>query len=258
MLQAHSFLWHYLWIAPNVLLLVLGFVAWKRGMAKQLPAFLAFTFLSAICELVVYTADVMPSHFVSEGMFWKIAWASLLVESVLKIALVGEIFAHVLGSYTSVARLGKILIRAVGGALILVATLVISFAPQDGRFGIVSGAHMLDQAIYLVESGILLFTFLLTSYFRLSWPREVFGVALGLSISACLHLATWAVLANAGLPDSSRVLLVFLNMATYHVCVLIWFYYLLAPEKVVAKTAVSLPENNLAIWNRELERLIHQ
>jgi hypothetical protein len=47
-------------------------------------------------------------------------------------------------------------------------------------------------------------------------------------------------------------------MGTYHICVLIWFYYLLVPHKVAARTPVSLPEDNLAVWNRELERLIHQ
>ena len=64
-------------------------------------------------------------------------------------------------------------------------------------------------------------------------------------------------MANAELSLHQRTLLDFLNMATYHVCVLIWFYYLLIPEKSAA-TAVSLPENNLAIWNRELERLLQQ
>jgi len=47
-------------------------------------------------------------------------------------------------------------------------------------------------------------------------------------------------------------------MGTYHACVLMWFYYLLVPEKVVTKSAVPLPENNLAVWNRELERLLQQ
>jgi hypothetical protein len=47
-------------------------------------------------------------------------------------------------------------------------------------------------------------------------------------------------------------------MAIYHVCVLIWFYYLLVPEKIVTTSAVFLPENNLDIWNRELERLLQQ
>jgi hypothetical protein len=45
-------------------------------------------------------------------------------------------------------------------------------------------------------------------------------------------------------------------MATYHFAVLIWFYYLLKPGKVALKSAPALPENNLALWNRELERLL--
>ena len=55
-----------------------------------------------------------------------------------------------------------------------------------------------------------------------------------------------------------RNLFAFLDMATYHLCVLIWFYYLLVPAKATVKPTVSLPENNLAVWNRELERLLQQ
>src|SRR5438309_1316994 len=136
MLQKHSFLWHYLWVAPNVLLLVLGFVTWKRGRARQIPVFLAFACLSAISELAVYAADVTPS--VTASTFWRIYWASLLVETLLKFALIGAIFAGVFGSYASIARLGKLLIRAVGVVLVLVATLAAAYAPRDGRYGIIS------------------------------------------------------------------------------------------------------------------------
>jgi hypothetical protein len=45
-------------------------------------------------------------------------------------------------------------------------------------------------------------------------------------------------------------------MATYQVCVLIWFYFLLVPQKIVTTPAAPLPEHNLDIWNRELERLL--
>ena len=91
-----------------------------------------------------------------------------------------------------------------------------------------------------------------------------------MSISACVHLATWAVATNAGLPPEKRVILDFINMGTYHVSVLIWFYYLLLPQKAVTKPTipsrgpsagppeVRLPENNLDVWNRELERLVQQ
>ena len=93
--------------------------------------------------------------------------------------------------------------------------------------------------------------------FRLRWKHVPLGITLGFSVSACVHLGTWAVMANGGLLDK-RYLLDFLNMATYHACVLIWCYFLLVPKKIATTSAVSLPENNLDIWNRELERLLQQ
>jgi hypothetical protein len=50
-----------------------------------------------------------------------------------------------------------------------------------------------------------------------------------------------------------------LNMAIYHVCVLIWFYYLLFDSKKGSKPGgPPPPEHHLEVWNKELERLLHQ
>ncbi len=256
MLQAHSLLWHYLWVVPNVLLLILAALIWRRELRKQFPVFLIFAVVIAIEQLVVYAADVIPA--VSGPTFWRLFWAGLLVEALVKFALIGELFGSVFGQYDSVANLGRKVIRGVGIALVLVATIAAAFAPVDNpRFTVISHAHILDQTIYLIECGLLLFIFLFAAYFKLGWNNASFGIALGLGISACVHLATWAVMANGGMMDK-RHLLDFLNMATYHICVLIWFYYLLLPRKVVTTSAVPLPEHSLAVWNQELERLLHQ
>jgi hypothetical protein len=256
MLQAHSFLWHYLWVAPNLLLFVLAMLVWRRGLGKQLPVFLVFALVIAVEQLIVYAADVTPS--VSGELFWCIFWAGLLVEAVVKFSLIGEIFGRVFGQYDSLATLGKRVICGLGVALVLVATLAAAYAPIDNpRYRIISRAHILDQTIYVIECGLLLFIFLFAAYFQLRWNKISFGIALGLGISACVHLATWAVIANGGMMDQ-RHLLDLLNMATYHLCVLIWFYYLLVPQKSPTTSAVSVPENNLDIWNRELERLLQQ
>jgi len=256
MLQAHSFLWHYLWVAPNVFLLVLALLMWRRKLHKQFPIFLIFAVAIAIEQLIVYAADVIPA--VSGATFWRVFWAGLLVEALVKFALIGEIFGRVFGQYDSLAKLGKRVIRGVGVALVLVATVFAAYAPIDNpRYSVISYAHILDQTIYLIECGLLLFIFVFAAYFKLAWDNASFGITLGLGVSACVHLATWAVMANGGMMDK-RHLLDFLNMATYHVCVLIWFYYLLIPQKSIARSAVPPPEHNLAVWNQELERLLHQ
>jgi len=171
MFRAHSLLWSYLWVAPNLLLLILGFLIWKRGIATRVRAFFAFAVLSAVSELAIYAADVLPS--VGPRAFWGISWTGLLIEGVLKFLLIGEIFAQVFGSYRSVARLGRLLIQWVGVALILVATAAAAYAPQNSQFGIISGFHLLEQAVYLIESGVLVFIFLFSFYFHLAWERRL-------------------------------------------------------------------------------------
>jgi len=142
--------------------------------------------------------------------------------------------------------------------MILVAAVTAGFAHGDSPWRLISGFHLVEQTVFVIECGLIVFLFFFAAYFRLSWDRFSFGILLGLGISACQHLAAWAVIANASPSEHSRTLFDFLDMATYHLCVLIWFYYLLVPRKAATKSAVPLPENNLDLWNRELERLLQQ
>ena len=256
MLQAHSFLWNYLWVAPNLLLLALAFILWRRGLSRKLPSFLVFAVASAVGEIAVFGADVAP--FISAKNFWLIDWAVLVLESLLKFVVIGEIFSRVLNPYPSISRIGRLFITVFGAVLVLGASLVAGFSRGDSTERLVSGAHLLEQTVFIIALGLVLFLFSFAGYFRLAWDRVAFGVLLGLGFSACVHLATWAVVANASPSGAGRTYINFLNMGAYHVCVLIWFYYVLVPSKAVIKSAVALPENNLAVWNRELERLLQQ
>ena len=256
MLQAHSFLWNYLWVAPNLFLLLVGILIWRRGLTREIPAFMAFAILSAAGDLAAFLADILPS--VSAENYWRVLWAGLLIESLLKFFVIGEVFSRVFNPYASISRLGRILVSGFGAALVLLAGLIAGFAHGDSTMRLISGAHLLEQTVFVIESGLIVFLFLFSAHFHLSWDRLSFGILLGLGVSACEHLATWAIIANASPSAHARTLFAFLNMATYHFCVVIWLYYLLVPQKVVRKSSVPLPENNLAVWNRELERLLQQ
>ena len=256
MLQAHSLLWNYLWIAPNLVFLVVGFLLWKRGLTLQAPAFLAFTIIGGLGELTVFGADIAP--FVSINSYWFLACIVLLLEAFLKFLVIGEVLAKLLVPYPSVSRLGRNLVSGTGAVLVLLAGVFAGFAHGDNAMRLVSGYHLLEQTVFVIELGLVVFLFLFAAYFHLSWDRLSFGILLGLGVLACEHLAVWAVVANAGPSGHTRTLFDFLNMATYHLSVLIWLYYVLVPQKVGAKSEVPLPENNLAVWNRELERLLQQ
>src|SRR5262249_1240551 len=107
--------------------------------------------------------------------------------------------------------------------------------------------------------------FFLSSYFRLSLARPFFGIVFGFSISAFLHLGTWAVLANGHLSNDIHYRLDFLNIGVFQPFVFLLFYFLIFSHRASSPAASAtvtplLKEHseNLAGWNKELERLIHQ
>jgi hypothetical protein len=143
---------------------------------------------------------------------------------------------------------------------VLLATLAAAYTKKDNVHWILSDAHILEQTIYMIECGLILFIFLFAAYFKLRWKRASFGIALGLGVSACVHLASWALMANGNFTGAHfRNLLDLLNMATHHACVLIWSYYLLFPAQDISRPGGPPPtEHHLEVWNEELERLLHQ
>jgi hypothetical protein len=255
MLQAHTLLWNYLWVAPNVLLLLLSLLLWKRGTQGRYPVFVVFGTGTALVELALFTADQVPA--IGPRAFWIGDFAGLVIEGVLKFILIGEIFAQLLRPYPSLARVGRFVIRYVGAAIIMGSAIVAAVTPKDGLFSVVAAPHLLQQTIFFIESGLLLLIFGTAFYFHLSLNRPTLGITLGLGVSSCVHLATWAVMASGGLPEK-RAALDILNMTTYHACVLLWIYYLLIPHKAAVRLSPPPPpSHNLDEWNRELDRLLH-
>jgi hypothetical protein len=254
MLHPHSLLWHYLWLGPQFLQVALAVILWRRKVSKQFPVFFAYLIFEAIEQVTLYAMDALPS--VSVTNWWFSFSVGLVIEGLLRLGVIGELFFHLLESRPAIAKVGRRLITYAGALLVLLATLAAAYAPLDAhQFAMGYRATILQQTLYMIESGLILFLFLFAACFSLHWDRATLGIGLGRGISASVHLATWAVM-TSGATDQQRHLLDFLNMATYQVCVLLWFYFLLVPQKKPTTPAVPLPENNLDIWNRELERLL--
>ena len=254
MLQPHSLLWHFLWVAPCVLLAVLALVMWKRGLHKEFPAFFCYAIFEAAGGGIIYVIDVSPS--VSGPTYWWSYFFFLIVEVFIKFIVIGEVFTNLLRRYSSLGRMAKALISGVGIALVFTATIIAAYA-NPTTFWLISATRILGRSVSVVQCGLILFLFVFAAHFHLRWERAVFGIILGFGIVAGVYLAYWALMAGWFFGQRTY-LLDFLNMATYHVCVLVWFYYLLVPQKVATTSAVLLPEHNLDLWNQELERLLQR
>lgn len=255
MLQAHSILWHYLWLAPHVLELGLALVLWRRGRWREFPVFFSYLIFVGVEEIVLYGLDVAPG--VSWETWWGTLWVGTIVEGLLKFGVIAELLHHLLRPWPALANVGRNFVRAAGVLLVLVAVIAAALTAPNNAHWLISGSHRLRQTVYITDAGLILSLFLLAAYFHVPWEKGRFGIALGFGVVWCEHLAV-AAIAGASALTVRPELLDLLNMATYHVAVLIWLYYLLVPIKVARESVVSLPESNLAVWNRELERLLQQ
>lgn len=227
MLHPHSLLWHYLWVGTDVLLLVLALLTWRRHLNKLFPAFFVYLVFEGMQGLALYVMDLAPG--ISADVFWRTEIAFVIIEAIVKLVVIREIFSDLAGSRPSVARTGKYLIVCAGTALVALAAAAAAHAPAvPSAARLVSHSQVLEQSIYLVEAGLLLFIYLFAAHYHLTWSRRQCGIALGLSISACVGLGAFATFANRVFFEQ-RFYLDFLNSGIYHFCVLLWFYYLLSP-----------------------------
>jgi hypothetical protein len=224
MLQPHSFLWHYLWVGPHALQLVLAILLWRRQVQREFPAFFAYLVFAAIGGLTLWALDMLS--LVSAVAYGRSCYATVVVEGLLTLAVVWELFSRLLHRYPARVSLGRRLIALTGALLALLAALAARNPVAPGQPALVAHLYSLLLGLYIVLSGLMLFLFLFAAYHGLTWDRRALGIALGFSIDWCEHAAGWALIAS-GLGDTR---LDFLNASTYHLCVLLWFYYLLSPE----------------------------
>ena len=253
MLQAHSLLWHYLWIAPQILTLTLVAALLRGNFRRRYPVFFSYLVFSTIEGICLYSFDVSPR--VSPLTWWRAFLAGAIIEGLLKFALIGELVHQLLHPWPSIAKLGRNLISAAGVVLVLGASVAAGFAVPDNTPRLVGGAHIILEAIYLAAAGLIASIFVLAAYFHIPWESTNFGIALGAGFTWCLHLAVWALVSGGVVRN--QVWEDLAMAAAYHVSVLIWCYYLLIPHQVsIHNTAPALPEGSLDLWNRELERLL--
>ncbi len=252
-MHSHSLLWHYLWVAPRLFQVAIVATMMRRKLHREFPVFFAYTLWEAVLGLTQFTLDHISS--VTPLQYWQVHWFGLCVSTALRFALIWEIFSHVFQPYPALWELGKLVIRWAGAVLLVVAVAVAVYSPSPQGLWVLSGVYVADRTISIIQCGLVLFLFLFSSYFGLSWRSYVFGIATGVGIYATEQLVASTIWFQSS-PYSPTDIFSFVTMATFHCCVLIWFFYLVSHEPV-RRPVGEIPHNDLEVWDRELGRLLH-
>lgn len=252
-MHAHSPLWHYLWLGPHAFQLVICAVMLRRKLHRDFPVFFTYILYEAIQGVLLFILDHGAS--VSAAQYWQAYWLGNTGSIILRFGMIWEIFSHVFEFYPALWEFGKRIFRWAALALVLAGIAVAAYYPAPEGPRLVSGVWAIDRTISIIQCGLLLFLFLFSSYFGLSWRSYVFGIAMGLGLYSSQQLVVSSMWMQNGAyspNDSFR----FSTMGTYHICVLIWLFYVLSKEPA-RRRVDQIPHNDLEIWDRELSRLLH-
>lgn len=247
----HSPLWHYLWIGPRVLQVIIVYVVLYRRLYVRIPAFLFYTLFIATMQSILFVLDHDPG--VAYREYWLVDFVSTAISIVLRFAVTYEIFLIIFRPYPALHRLSRVLMW-LAAILLLLAAVLVSGNTTGPDLPVVAGMLTLDRGVSLIQSGLLFFLFVFSSYFRLSWRSYVLGIAIGMGIFSAVNLAVVAIRIARG-PGAGGFALDFVNMIAYHCSVVIWLVYVLVPERQPASVP-TVPDHNLDQWNRELQRLL--
>jgi len=252
-MNPHSFLWHYLWLAPHALQIVIAAIMFRRRLFRKFPFFFAYTIFQIIEEGTLFILD--HDSRVTPTQYWYANWAGLLIAITLRLGVIREIYSSAFRDNPGFKQLSRILFRVAATALIFIAIVIVTRAPDDGTIPLLAGFPKVELAASVVQGGLVLLLLAFSSYAGLAWRGFGHGIAAGLGIYSSVQLATQTMRVWTGPVGGYAFDLI--TMATYHCCVVIWLVYLSAPE-MTGRRVKQLPENNLEEWNAELQRLLLQ
>jgi len=245
---------YYLWLAPAVLEVgVLGVMVRQKS-HRKFPFFFLYNVQCVLSVASMFSMYLSPH--VSGEVWWRAYLLDTALKTALRFAVIWEIYAYVFRNYAALKRLGKPIFRGSLLLLLAIALVAASRTHQQGPDYGMYVLHTLEQTASILQAGLLFVLFLFSAYVGLSWRNYVFGMALGLGIFASVKLAV-AALQSSSVVASGNVYRNLVVMGSFHFAVLVWLFYLLAPEPTLSP-AIGIPEHNLELWNKELQRLTRQ
>jgi hypothetical protein len=253
--------WYYLWIAPHAFQAVVLFLLIQRRSYRQFPMFLLYT-VSEIAQFAVLFG-ISRSYLPFSHEYFRLYFASLALSAAIRFAVIQELFGHFFQRYPTLVRPGKLFLRIAIVLLLLVSVGLAALAPGNSTDLLLHATYVFDRTAAILQAGLLISLFLFSRYFALSWRSHAFGIALGFGIFASVDLASSALRVYGTL---SQTLFDFINMGTYHCCVLIWVFYQVTPDRDEncdhdndhPDILEALHGHDLDAWNRELESLLQQ
>jgi hypothetical protein len=239
---------------------VVALFCYKRVWSKfsLLFALLALRTLSGsiFIPLLFYRKDLGLSLALSYNIYFYTFWISGVTQALLLIGVIYHVYNEAMRPMQGLQRIGKIIFRWV--AVVSIAVSVAFAAGPHLSASTLTGitaaiAPQVQQGVFVLTLCLLLFVCFAIRPLGLTFRSRIFGIALGLGVTATTYLAQAAWLATAGAQSLySPIYLVATVGSLVSVC--IWGVYFALPEP--ERKMILLPTTSpFFTWNRISEAL---
>jgi hypothetical protein len=241
---------YFLWVTVTLLQAGIAIAMYRRNQHREFPAFWWYTVFHVLQSITAFVANSM-----SYTVFFYVYWGTEAVDAIFTLAVIQEIFSKVFDPYSALRKLGTALFRWLAIVLCLLAIVSAALAPGVAADRFIRGLLAMERSIQLIQTGVLLFLFLFSKLFGLSWRHHIFGMALGFGVYASTSLVASSLEAQFGKP----VFAICSNLlaSSYAMGAYIWscyFLYKKSPDPVS-----QIPSSGqLHQWNNALAGLLNR
>ncbi len=246
--MSQSSLTQTLWIGCAILQTLTLLRLRSQNLHREYPWFFAYTLFHVVRFTILFTIF----HAAPFTWYFVGYWSTELVAAVFTFGVLYEIYGAVFSRYEGLVALGGVVFRWLAAILAIVAALSAGAATGSSMDRVLAGILSLDQAVTVVQVGLLLFLFSFAGYFRLSWCHYALGIAIGFTLFGSVDIVVTAMRLHAGTVASATYRLV--HSAAYNCSVAVWLTYLLTSPRPVPR--LDLPQHDLERWNRALTELL--
>jgi len=239
-----------LWISGPVLQSVVAIAIIHRRLLKVVPIFWSYTFFHVALAVVSYAAAR-----VSYRTYFYVYWGAEIVDMVLTLLVIQELFRHAFAPYGAIRSLGQVLFRS--AALMMIVFSILLATIGKGKVSprpLVDSLISLERSVHVFEIGVLFVLFLACRILGIVWQRLPFGIAVGIGLTLSGEAIAAALLAFLG--TAGNQLYIWLEPMSCALATGVWAYYAISIDREAQFSSPGLSSTLLAEWNQALEHLL--
>ena len=232
------------WGLSFVVQLITLILLTRRKLMRQFPVFYGYT----VFHVIRGAAEII-ARSISYTAYFYVWWTLELVDSLVTLAVMQEIFAVTFEPYDELKRWGSRFFMILTIVLCAIAVLTATNSPHPDYTPRVQMLLTLQRSVSFIQVGLLFFLFILCRLFGMTWRHYTFGIASGFVVMSSIYTASNAigmhygneVVAWTGIAES----------AGFTLAVFVWTYYFASSKSRVPLDNVP-GTAQLVEWNRAL------